>query len=74
MTTSEKRSQRRYQTDRIARRRLLSLPTDLRDQPVGRFRKWNMTCRCRICQITKKGNIELQRFRDQRRNSLPDKQ
>src|SRR5580698_713320 len=71
VTTSEKRSQRRYQTERIARRRLMSLPLLAQDQPIGRFKKWNLSCDCAMCRLTKRGNIETQRMKDQRRNLSP---
>jgi hypothetical protein len=64
------RGERRFRANHIAERRLNSLPPDMRDQPVGRFRKWNMTCRCSHCMIMREVNMELRRLKDLRRNGF----
>jgi len=64
------RGERRHRTERIARRRLKSLAEAGKGQKVGWFRKWNLTCQCKWCQITKVGDIELQRMKDERRNPI----
>lgn len=63
------RSERRYRADKIAEIRLNKLPPSCRDQIKGKFRKWNLTCRCRMCLIGKQSDIEMQRLKDERRNS-----
>jgi hypothetical protein len=60
------RAERRYRTYRAARRR--QIKNRWEDQPIGRFRKWNGTCQCRYCQMEKYYSIQLQRWKDQRRN------
>jgi hypothetical protein len=69
MTT---RAQRRDRTGRIARRRLMSLPLLAQDQPIGRFKKWNLSCDCAMCRLTKRGTTEFQRVKDELRNPLPE--
>jgi hypothetical protein len=69
------RAERRVRTNRIAVRRLRSLCDLMRNgQPVGRFRKWNMTCRCKWCLIAKQDEAKAQLAKDERRNPLPEDQ
>ena len=62
------RGKRRQRTALIAQRRLKSLGEVGKGQKVGWFRKWNLTCQCKWCQIMKFDEIKLQRLKDERRN------
>lgn len=66
------RAERRYRTEKVARRRLFSCPEHGKGQQVGWFRKWNMTCQCRWCMISRYIDIQLQRLKDDRRNVLEE--
>ena len=60
------RAERRYRTEKVARWRAALYPSP--NNFPGRFRKWNLTCRCPVCRMNKYGNIRLQRRKDKRRN------
>lgn len=64
------RRERRYRTEKIARKRLASCPEKGAGQQVGWFRKWNMTCRCKMCMISRYCGIQFQRWKDDRRAPL----
>ncbi len=60
------RAERRYATAMIATWRSKLYPSEW--NIPGRFRKWNLTCQCSMCQCNKYYEIELQRMKDERRN------
>ena len=62
------RAHRLQVASQVARRRLLSLPRDMRDQVIGRFRKWNLTCTCSYCTAMRGVKNNLQKLKDYRRN------
>lgn len=66
------RGERRYRTEKIARKRLYSCPDHGEGQQLGWFRKWNMTCRCKMCMIGRYFDTQFQRWKDERRNPLPE--
>lgn len=66
------RLDRRSRAEKVAQRRLKSLRERGEGQLVGWFRKWNLTCDCSMCKAEKYSDIQLQRFKDLRRNSLPE--
>jgi hypothetical protein len=66
------RGERRRRTERVAHRRIENLGDMGRGQKVGWFRKWNLTCKCWMCEIGKLDDIRLQRMKDERRNLLSE--
>lgn len=60
------RAERRYRTEKIATWRASLYPS--RNNFPGRFRKWNLTHKCRCCAIEKYSDIRWQRVKDERRN------
>ena len=69
------RAERRTRTDLVAARRLKSLEGSARQgQLVGWFRKWNLSCSCKMCQINKHERAKVQLVKYERRNSLPEDQ
>ena len=64
------RAERRYLTYKVALRRSLLYPSE-RNLP-GKFRKWNLTCKCRCCRHGgRQYDMKTQRIKDLRRNILP---
>lgn len=63
-------------TERVARRRALRWKKYYVRWPeqlvLGRFRKWNQSCGCRMCQIGGHGDMLTQRMKDERRNVLSE--
>ena len=60
------RAERRHATEQVAIWRANLYPSEW--NIVGKFRKWNLTCQCSMCQCIKYCEIRWQRMKDERRN------